>query len=182
LALFLEKTSLRAIVNELKKLKQQFLAELTICREKNTLNELLAMAMEALFRGIPECSLFLLLANQNKRELQGRYFLGEQSNIEAAECKISFDKKTSPLLLSLFSDDIISWKSSNKPLQLPINIATKLIINHALIKRVKIETRPVGSFLICRDVDIPFSSDDLDWLNKVIDQVNKGMQKKKEKN
>ncbi|MCM8536648.1 MAG: HDOD domain-containing protein [Lentisphaeraceae bacterium] len=170
-----------AQIDEMKKLKQNFITELTMCREKHTLNDILAMSMEALYRCIPDTDIFLLLMNKKEQEMQGRYYMGDKKNIEAQECKVSFKNKRSPIITCLFNDKPVVWTANMEPLHLPLNILSRMISTHAVFLRIVLDTTPVGCFFISRNQNKKFDKAEIDWCSKVVDQVDKGFLKNRSK-
>ena len=64
-------------IDEMKKLRQNFIAELTICRDKNTLNELLPMSMEALLSLYTRFRYFHVVTQQENSRNAGKVLHGK---------------------------------------------------------------------------------------------------------
>ena len=172
--LFGEEYKKETRVDEMKKLRQNFIAELTICRDKNTLNELLPMSMEALYRCVPDADIFMLLLNKKTQEMQGRYYMGNSKIIKACDCNVPLEFKRSPIITNLFKDEVITWTEHQANLHLPLKIMGNMVTTHAIFKRIMLDTKPVGCFFLSRRQDQKFSKEEKDWLTKVGEQVDKG--------
>jgi HD-like signal output (HDOD) protein len=164
--------------NERKKLKETLITALTLCREKQHLNELLSMSMEALFRYIPETDVVLFMISHKVKSMLGRYYMGSNKEIEASECQVSFEYSGSPIVGCMTNEAMISWDRTQETMYLPLKIQTKLLTWHALIMRIALNGKPIGCYLISRKNKKTFSADEKNWLSKVVEQVNKGLEKK----
>jgi HD-like signal output (HDOD) protein len=166
---------------ERKKLKETLITELTLCREKQHLNELLSMSMEALYRYITDSDVILFMLSHKDKAMLGRYYMGSNKQIEAKECQVSFEYKKSPIIACVRSETMITWGRSQGTMHLPLKIQNKLLTSQALIMRIALGGKPIGCYLISRKNKKAFTEDDKNWLSKVIEQVNKGLEKKRQR-
>ncbi|NCC49640.1 MAG: GAF domain-containing protein [Spartobacteria bacterium] len=149
-----------------------FLSELMMGVQRHAgLNDILMIAQEAIYRCLQPVCVFTAFLDAGRDQLLGRLYAGQSVMLHSHDFKCSL--KTGDTLVA-------EALAAKKPLQAAVG-SRSIITNPALITQLKLSfvavapicigTRAVGAYFVGRRVELPFSSEEMRWIEAIAGHV-----------
>jgi HD-like signal output (HDOD) protein len=150
-----------------------FLTELALCRRRGAeLNQVLMVAQEALYRCLASSEIFMAFLSQDKKVLQGRFYLGSSPHIEARDFSIPVNRTDSAIIDCLLSQAPATWQVGTKNgLGLPFAPFGKMPIAHAYLVPIIVRGQAIGLCFIGRLQGEGVDERECVWVDQVVAEV-----------
>ena len=159
-----------------------YLTELALCRKRGgEINQLLMLAQEALFRCLPESEIFLAFLIKGPRPmLQGKFYVGTVTDLNARDFAIPMDQSNSAVLRSLESVAPVDWHAGADGLGLPHSPFGKIPFKHAYLVPIVVNDKAIGLCFTGRLKEEAFNERECVWIDQIVNYIAIGFEKSRE--
>ena len=149
-----------------------FLTEMALCQKRGREpNQLLMVAQEGLYRCLPHSEIFMAFLSQDRRLLQGRFYIGGMPHIKPGDFTIPVDHADSAIIDCLRSKVSTLWKSGESGLGLPFKPFGKFPFTHAYMVPIVVRGNAIGLCFNGRLAGNTFDERECVWVDQIMAQV-----------
>ena len=149
-----------------------FLTEMALCRKRGeSINQLLMLAQEALFRCFPNGEIILAFLTSDKQQLQGRFYAGNSLHIDAQDFCVPVNRSESAIIHCLQSLASVHWQAGASGLGLPYHPFGQMHFRHAYLSPIVVHSKAIGLCFAGRLQENAFSERECVWIDQIVDHI-----------